>query len=64
MNKEKQLPQIVTALEIANFLKMKESWVRQRVHKDEIPYLKIGNLVRFNLLDITDWLDSKKENRV
>jgi excisionase family DNA binding protein len=54
---------IMTVKDIANFLQMKESWVRQRVHKDEIPYYKIGNLVRFNFKDITSWLDTKKEVR-
>ena len=52
---------ILTVKDIASILKMKESWVRQRVHKDEIPYYKIGNLVRFNYKDILSWLDTKKE---
>lgn len=53
---------IYNVSEIASILKMKESWVRQRVHKDEIPYLKIGNLVRFNFEDIKKWLDTKRES--
>ena len=52
---------ILTVTDLADLLKMKESWVRQRVHKDEIPYYKIGNLVRFNYIDISSWLESKKE---
>lgn len=55
--------QILTVDDIAEILKMKKSWVRQRVHKDEIPYYKIGNLVRFNLRDISQWLEGKREIR-
>lgn len=53
----------MTAEDVAELLHMKISWVRQRVHKDEIPYYKIGNLVRFNRADILEWLHSKRENR-
>ena len=52
---------ILNVKDIASILKMKESWVRQRVHKDEIPYYKIGNLVRFNYEDILIWLENKRE---
>ncbi len=53
---------LMTALDVAEMLQMKMSWVRQRVHKDELPYYKIGNLVRFNRTDIQRWLDTKREN--
>ncbi len=52
---------ILTVKELATILKMKESWVRQRVHKDEIPYYKVGHLVRFNYSEIVSWLELKKE---
>lgn len=58
-----EIKRLMTAEDVAELLHMKISWVRQRVHKDEIPYYKIGNLVRFNRADILEWLHSKRENR-
>lgn len=60
MNNEHK--KLMTALDVADLLSMKVSWVRQRVHRDEIPYFKIGNLVRFSRNDIHKWLDAKREN--
>jgi excisionase family DNA binding protein len=60
MNNEHK--KLMTALDVADLLSMKVSWVRQRVHRDEIPYYKIGNLVRFSRNDINKWLDAKREN--
>ena len=57
---ETTIPKIMTATDLANFLKMKISWVRQRVHRGEIPYFKIGNLVRFNQNEVIVWLETKK----
>jgi len=53
---------LITAQDVAELLSMKVSWVRQRVHRDEIPYYKIGNLVRFDVSDIQVWLKGKREN--
>lgn len=54
---------LMTAQDVAEMLSMKVSWVRQRVHKDEIPYYKIGNLVRFERNEIFKWLQTKREIR-
>lgn len=56
------LENLLTAQDVADLLRMKISWVRQRVHRDEIPYYKIGNLVRFNRNEIAEWLLTKREN--
>lgn len=34
--------------------------IRAWVYKREIPYYKLGKLVRFNLKDIKVWVESKK----
>lgn len=52
---------LLTVDDVAKLLKMKTSWVRQRVHKDQIPYYKIGRLVRFKTSDIQKWLETKRE---
>ncbi len=36
-----------TVVEVAAYLKVSKSWVYHRVAAGELPYLKIGNLVRF-----------------
>ncbi len=59
--KKDNMIRILNVSDVADLLSMKVSWVRQRVHREEIPYYKIGNLVRFNYDDIAEWLRSKKE---
>lgn len=62
MNKNSISSEILTVKEVASFLKMKESWVYQRVFHKEIPHLKIGNLLRFSLVEVNEWLELKKTN--
>jgi excisionase family DNA binding protein len=46
--------------ELAKKLEVKESTVRSWVFKKEIPYVKIGRLVRFRKSAILDWLSEKE----
>ena len=47
--------------EIANFLGVKESTIYAWVHTRQIPYYKIGRLVKFKSDEIDSWM---KERRV
>lgn len=47
--------------EASEFLNLKVSWLRSAVFKDEIPYLKVGRLVRFDQSDLIKWIEVKKE---
>ena len=43
--------------ELAEILNIKVSKVRSMVFKNEIPYIKLGRLVRFKTEEIQNWLD-------
>ena len=46
--------------DLAEFLHMSQSYVRQAVMKKKIPFYKIGTSVRFEPGTIRNWLDSNK----
>ncbi len=53
---------ILTFEEACNFLKIKKSRLRTAVFRREIPYIKIGRLIRFDLDDLKTWLMKLKSN--
>ena len=52
----------MTIEEVAKFLNVKISWIRSVVFRKEIPFLKIGNHVRFQQKDLLEWLEENKSN--
>ncbi len=59
----------LTINELSEFLKIKKSSLYAKVERKEIPYYKIGHLVRFEKSEIELWLqrakcDPKKKNHV
>jgi excisionase family DNA binding protein len=55
------LSSLVTIDELAEFLKVDKGWIydRTRIKQDGIPHVKIGKYVRFNLLEVLDWLKNQ-----
>lgn len=49
--------------EFLEFLKIKASKGRSMIFKKEIPFIKIGRLIRFDREDIVQWIESKKEKQ-
>ncbi|MBF0487216.1 MAG: helix-turn-helix domain-containing protein [Nitrospirae bacterium] len=43
---------------LCEYLKVKEKWVYERTHLNEIPFLKIGAQLRFRKKSIDKWLNS------
>jgi excisionase family DNA binding protein len=43
--------------DVAEFLGTSERHVRRLVFERRIPYLKVGGLLRFDPLELADWLD-------
>ena len=43
---------LLTVDELAEYLKVKKTWIYQRVHAKEIPYHKVGNKLRFRKSEI------------
>jgi len=51
----------LTIQQVASLLNVKESLLRSLVFKKQIPYHKIGRLLRFSEMEILNWVDSKKQ---
>lgn len=47
---------LLTFREASDFLKVKLSWLRMAVFKKNIPYIKVGRLIRFKISDLHEWL--------
>jgi excisionase family DNA binding protein len=48
---------LLTAREVAEFLAVPESWVREHTRSGSIPYLELGRYRRYRLDDVLAWLD-------
>ncbi len=51
---------LLTLSEACDFLKIKKSRLRTAIFRKEIPYIKIGRLIRFDLNDLHEWIDKLK----
>lgn len=47
---------LITIKEVSIYLGVKDSWVKYKVFKREIPYIKIGRHIRFDLKAIQNWV--------
>lgn len=48
----------LTVSDLATLLNCKESYIYQKVHRKQIPYIKLGyRKLRFNHSDINKWLE-------
>lgn len=47
---------LLNTKEVAAFINVKESTIRYWVHIGYIPHIKFRGAVRFNKIEITDWL--------
>ena len=43
---------------LAEYLKVKESWVYEKIHTRQIPFQKAGRFPRFRKKNIDKWLDN------
>jgi len=44
----------------ADKLATTERHVRELIYRREIPYLKVGHLVRFDTDELADWIDAQR----
>lgn len=49
---------LLTLDEAAKFLSIKNSRLRTAVFRKEIPFIKIGRLVRFKQADLNKWIEA------
>lgn len=50
---------LLTIEDVCKMLNIKESHLRSLIFKNEIPFLKVGRLVRFDIEDILVWVNKK-----
>jgi excisionase family DNA binding protein len=51
-----EVPRILNAQQLASYLGVPVSWVREKARTGDIPRLKIGHYVRFRLDDVQTYL--------
>lgn len=56
--------QLLTKKEIAEFLNVSVGLIDKKVMLKEIPFLKIGKLVRFSKSGIMEWMQKELQNEV
>lgn len=54
------MQEILNIDELSEYLKIKKSSLYSKVERKEIPYYKIGHLVRFKKSDIDAWMEESK----
>lgn len=52
---------LLTPEEIAEFLGVKKSTIYHWTHQEYIPYVKLGNFVRFEMEAIEDWIRKRSK---
>lgn len=57
---ERANQKLLTIDEAADFLNVKVSRLRSAIFKGDIPYIKLGRLVRFDPKDLIKWIDELK----
>jgi excisionase family DNA binding protein len=51
---------LLTACEVAAFLSVKESWVREATRDGRLPHLRLGRYRRYRREDIERWLSEQQ----
>lgn len=51
---------LITVEELAKYLDLNPHTIYMWAEQRKIPFIKIGRMVRFDLIEIEDWLTSKK----
>jgi excisionase family DNA binding protein len=54
---------LLTAEEVAAFLAVKISWVREATRDGRLPHLRLGRYRRYRLSDIESWLEEQQSGR-
>ena len=49
--------QLIGVQELANYLDSSVAFVRKLILTRQIPYIKIGGRVKFDLIEINQWID-------
>lgn len=50
---------LLTLNELHEVLNVKKSWIRYQIFKKNIPYKKIGRLIRFSEKEVQVWINNQ-----
>lgn len=56
----RMMTKLIGIKEIIEFLGVRRSTVYSWIHAREIPHYKIGRLIKFNIHEIENWIESRK----
>lgn len=56
----KQMKQYLSPKELAQYINVSIHTIYYWIATRQIPFVKLGRLIRFNLAEIQEWLKSKK----
>lgn len=51
---------LATRSEIAKLLRKKESWMRYQERKKLIPFIKVGQQIRYRREDVAAWIERQR----
>ena len=57
--------ELLTIREVAQSLKVPVSWVYERTRRrgaEQMPHIKLGKYLRFELANVRTWLETMREN--
>ncbi len=55
---------LLTAHDVAEILRVEDSWVYRRAREGDLPCRRIGRYVRFTRGDIDQWLEHQSKGRL
>jgi excisionase family DNA binding protein len=55
---------LLTAAEAAEYLGIEEGSLRHRAHRHQIPFVKVGRLLRFDLRQLDQYIDDHTTDEV
>lgn len=53
--------ELLTVPEVAEYLKVSQSWVRQRTKANELKHIKLGGNIRYRAEDIAAYLQERTQ---
>lgn len=56
-----ELPHLLDVEQLATLLKVNIRHIRRLVHERRVPFIKWGHLVRFDPVEIEEWLNENRE---
>jgi excisionase family DNA binding protein len=55
---------LLTVEQLCELLQVKKDWVYDHVRAGDIPFVRVGNLLRFREDRINEWLEASSSNSV